>query len=63
VHQQVWVLDGTIEVTVGGERHRLGAGDCLALVLDQPIIYHNATGEPARYAVVVATDPKPRMTR
>jgi transcriptional regulator with XRE-family HTH domain len=60
VHQQVWVLEGTIEVTVDEECHRLEAGDCLALVLERPIIYHNPTGEPARYAVVVATDPKPR---
>ena len=59
VHQQVWVLEGTIDVTVDGARHRLDAGDCLALVLKLPIVYHNPTGEPARYAVVVATDPKP----
>src|SRR2546430_7794973 len=34
VHQQVWVLEGTIDVTLGAERHRLRAGDCLAMQLD-----------------------------
>ena len=31
IHQQVWVLEGAIVVTVGDETHRLRAGDCLAL--------------------------------
>jgi quercetin dioxygenase-like cupin family protein len=57
VHQQVWVLEGTIEVTLGDERHRLGAGDCLALVLDRPMSYYNPTRQAARYAVVIATLP------
>ena len=55
IHQQVWVLEGTIEVTVGKQTHRLGAGDCLAHVLDQPMTYHNPTRKTARYAVVIAT--------
>jgi transcriptional regulator with XRE-family HTH domain len=56
VHQQIWVQEGSIDVTVGDERHRLHAGDCLALVLDQPLLYHNPTRKPARYAVVLATE-------
>lgn len=55
VHQQVWVLEGAIEVTVGEDRHRLRTGDCLALVLDRPVSYHNPTHRTARYAVVLAT--------
>jgi len=57
VHQQVWMLEGTIEVTLGDERHRLDAGDCLALVLDRPMSYYNPTRKIARYAVVIATPP------
>ena len=57
VHQQVWVLEGSIDVTVGADRHRLDNGDCLALVLDRPIMYHNPTRKTARYAVVLVTDP------
>ena len=60
VHQQVWVLEGTIEISVDGELHRLEDGDCLALVLGSPIIYHNPTEESARYAVVIASEPKLR---
>jgi transcriptional regulator with XRE-family HTH domain len=56
VHQQVWVLDGAIDVSVGDERHRLQAGDCLALVLDRPLRYHNPTRKPARYAVVLSSE-------
>lgn len=56
VHQQVWVHEGTIDVTVGDQRHRLQAGDCLALVLDKPLHYHNPTRKPARYAVVLASE-------
>jgi len=56
VHQQVWVLDGTIEVTVGDVRHRLDAGDCLALTLEQPLAYFNPTRRRARYAVVLCAE-------
>lgn len=57
IDQQVWVLDGTIEITVGETLHRLGAGDCLALVLDRPVSYHNPTRKAARYAVVITSQP------
>jgi hypothetical protein len=30
-YQQVWVLEGTIEITHGRNRHLLGKGDCLAM--------------------------------
>ena len=55
IHQQLWVLDGTIEATFGDRRVRLEAGDCLAMTLDQPTAYHNPARRPARYAVVIAT--------
>ena len=51
VHQQVWIIEGTMEVGVGGTSWTLNAGDCLAMRLDQPIAYHNPTGKPARYLV------------
>ena len=56
VHQQVWMLEGAIDVTVGAERHRLREGDCLAMQLDRPTMFHNPTRKPARYAVVMAAD-------
>lgn len=60
VHQQVWVLDGAIDVTLGAERHRLRQGDCLAMQLDRPTMFHNPTRKPARYAVVIASEPHAR---
>jgi transcriptional regulator with XRE-family HTH domain len=56
VHQQVWVLEGEIVITLGGESFRLGKGDCLAMQLDRPTMFHNPTRKPARYAVVVASE-------
>jgi transcriptional regulator with XRE-family HTH domain len=55
-HQQVWVLDGAIEVTVGEDLHVLQAGDCLAFVLDQPVTFQNRTRKLARYAVVIVSE-------
>jgi mannose-6-phosphate isomerase-like protein (cupin superfamily) len=60
VHQQVWVLEGTIEITVGDDRHRLRAGDCLAMQLDRPTMFHNPARKPARYVVVVVSEPMRR---
>ncbi|MDN6882378.1 XRE family transcriptional regulator [Variovorax sp. CAN2819] len=57
IHQQVWLLDGVIELTVGDEQHRLATGDCLAMVLDRPTSYHNPSRKSTRYAVVIATAP------
>jgi transcriptional regulator with XRE-family HTH domain len=56
VYQQVWVLEGEIDVTVGAECYRLREGDCLAMQLDRPTMFHNPTGKPARYAVVTASE-------
>ena len=56
VHQQVWVLQGAIDVTLGRERHRLREGDCLAMLLDRPTMFHNPTRKATRYAVVIASE-------
>lgn len=57
VHQQVWVLAGTMQITVGDETHQLDSGDCLAFALDRPVAFHNPGAEATRYAVVIATAP------
>jgi transcriptional regulator with XRE-family HTH domain len=56
LQQQIWVLDGTVEVTVGGACHRLRTGDCLAMALDRPTMFHNPTRDVARYAAVIASE-------
>jgi transcriptional regulator with XRE-family HTH domain len=60
VQQQVWVLEGAIDVTLGEERHRLREGDCLAMQLDRPTMFHNPTRRPTRYAVVIASESSSR---
>jgi mannose-6-phosphate isomerase-like protein (cupin superfamily) len=52
--QQVWVIEGVMEMTVGGETTRLAAGDCLFMTLDRPIVFANPGPTPARYAVVLS---------
>lgn len=53
IHQQIWLLAGQMEITLGNETHQLKAGDCLAHRLDRPITYHNPGTQTARYAVVI----------
>ena len=60
VHQQIWLLKGTMDITIGTERHRLHEGDCLAMQLDRPTMFHNPTRKPARYAVVIASETSSR---
>jgi transcriptional regulator with XRE-family HTH domain len=55
VHQQVWIIEGRMEVTVGESVWTLETGDCLAMRLDQPIAYHNPSDKPARYIVSLVT--------
>ena len=60
VHQQIWVLEGRIEVSLGGCVHRLNAGDCLALILNQPLSYFNPTKKVTRYAVILSSSQSQR---
>jgi transcriptional regulator with XRE-family HTH domain len=60
VHQQVWIIEGTIAVSVGAQRHQLAAGDCLAFALDQPISFRNRSRRRARYLVALANAAWPR---
>lgn len=55
MHQQVWVLEGVIEITYGEECFQLGAGDCLAMQLDRPMAFHNPGASTTRYAVAITT--------
>jgi transcriptional regulator with XRE-family HTH domain len=53
MHQQVWLLEGRIEIAMAGNTFRLDCGDCLAMVLDQPVSFRNPTRKQARYAVII----------
>jgi transcriptional regulator with XRE-family HTH domain len=55
VAQQIWVRQGSIEVTVGKVTHRLAEDDCLAMQLDAPVTFRNRSRKTAHYIVVLAT--------
>ena len=57
VHQQVWMIDGCMDITVGDQTWQLLAGDCLAMRLDRPISYSNPSLQPARYLVALVSQP------
>jgi transcriptional regulator with XRE-family HTH domain len=62
IHQQVWIQEGAIELTVGDTTYSLAKDDCLAMQLNAPTAFRNRTRKPARYLVVVATGPS-RVSR
>ena len=62
IHQQVWMIEGAMEISVGDQHWRLEAGDTLAMRLDRHIVYHNPTLKQARYLVALTTQPSSRRT-
>lgn len=62
VDQQVWVIEGSIEVRVGEQLHHLEAGDCLAMRIDRPIGFRNRGVSAARHLVAL-TNPQQRNVR
>jgi len=62
IHQQIWLQEGSMDVTVGKVVHRLATGDCLAMQLNEPTAFRNSTRKPARYIVVISTD-RSRVSR
>ena len=56
VLQQIWVIEGQIDIQLGEKFYALQEGDCLAMQLDQPIIYSNPSSKAARYILVVCNE-------
>lgn len=56
VLQQIWVIEGQIDIQLGEKIYALQEGDCLAMQLDQPIIYSNPSSKAARYILVVCNE-------
>lgn len=56
IQQQLWVIEGQIDIQLGQDNYALQKGDCLAMQLDQPIMYSNSTSEAARYILVVCNE-------
>jgi transcriptional regulator with XRE-family HTH domain len=56
ISQQIWLIEGEIDLTLGDETYRLATGDCLSMRLDRPTLFRNPSEQPARYVVALATD-------
>ena len=53
VFQQIWVLEGQIDIAQGAARHHLEEGDCLAMQLEGPHCFHNPSHLLSRYIVAI----------
>ncbi|MFC9861324.1 MULTISPECIES: helix-turn-helix domain-containing protein [unclassified Streptomyces] len=53
VEQHIWVLEGTVEITVDGTAYRVGRGDSLRFRLHGPSHFHCPGPERVRYALVI----------
>ena len=56
IHQQVWVQEGKVDLTLGNVTYHLGEDDCLAMQLNAPTTFRNTTDEAARYFVIIASE-------
>ncbi|MFE3449517.1 cupin domain-containing protein [Nonomuraea sp. NPDC059194] len=53
LEQHIWVLEGTVEVTVQGVVHELHAGDCMRFRLWGPSRFRCPGPDSVRYAIVI----------
>jgi transcriptional regulator with XRE-family HTH domain len=56
IHQQIWVQEGSLEVTLGKVTHKLNEDDCFAMQLNDQMVFRNRTRKPVRYVVVISND-------
>jgi uncharacterized cupin superfamily protein len=53
LEQHIWMLGGTLALTVDGRTHRLEPGDCLRFRLFGPTRFETPGPDDARYLLVV----------
>ncbi|HVF17030.1 MAG TPA: XRE family transcriptional regulator [Steroidobacteraceae bacterium] len=56
IHQQIWMQEGTVDLSIGRTQYRLSEDDCLAMKLDSPTTFHNPTRKRARYIVALVNE-------
>ena len=60
IHQQIWLIEGVMDISAGDQQWRLDAGDTLTMRLDRHIVYHNPTRKQARYLVALTAQANSR---
>ncbi|MGW0791999.1 helix-turn-helix domain-containing protein [Streptomyces sp. NPDC002911] len=53
LEQHIWVLEGTVEITVERTAHTVGEGDCLRFRLHGPSHFHCPGPRRVRYALMI----------
>lgn len=53
IEQQVWLIEGAMDITLDEGTWHLGAGDCMAMTLGARITFHNPSSRSARYVLAV----------
>jgi transcriptional regulator with XRE-family HTH domain len=54
IHQQIWLQQGRLDISVGTQQYAMQAGDCLAMTIDQPVVFFNPDAQDAIYLVAQA---------
>lgn len=53
ISQQIWMLEGEVELTAGADTYRLAVGDCLAMRVGRPTAFRNPTDQNTRYVLAL----------
>lgn len=56
LEQQIWVLQGQIDVAHGSQLYSLTSGDCLAVRVYLPLTFSNPHSQTAKYLVAIVDD-------
>jgi transcriptional regulator with XRE-family HTH domain len=51
--QQVFVLEGKVQISVDEDFHEVDAGDCLAMRVERRSSFRNSSDAPARYLIAI----------
>ncbi|TNM66423.1 helix-turn-helix domain-containing protein [Aliirhizobium smilacinae] len=51
--QHVWLFEGVLDMVLPDVTYRLQPGDCLFMDIGDAFDFHNPSGKPARYAVIL----------
>ncbi|HKX43941.1 MAG TPA: XRE family transcriptional regulator [Burkholderiaceae bacterium] len=54
-HQQVWIMEGEMQITANEKTWRLRSGDCLAMTVGERVVFKNPTRKPARYVLALTS--------
>lgn len=55
IQQQLWVLEGAMDITLDEQTWHLATGDCMAMELGSRITFHNPAQRPARYVLALTS--------